>query len=208
MRAWLRNLRYQATKLRRAYDRRFGATRLKRALAASPNKKIVLGASNRYDPGWIPTEVEFLNVVRPADWDRFFAPDSIEAILAEHVWEHLTEEGGSAAAESCFKYLKPGGYLRAAVPDGLHPDATYRELVKVGLHGHRMLYTYCSFRKLFETYGFRVELYEYFDEAGTFHDQDWDEKRGTIWRSKRFDKRNSDGNLRYTSIVLDAVKDS
>src|SRR4051812_33266630 len=101
MRKWLKNIRYQATKIRRAYDRRFGSRRLEKALAASPCKKIVLGASNRYDLGWIPTEVEFLNVVRPADWDRFFVPDSIEAILAEHVWEHLTEDGGSAAAKSC-----------------------------------------------------------------------------------------------------------
>jgi predicted SAM-dependent methyltransferase len=207
MREWLRKIRYQATKIRRAYDRRFGPKKLKRTLAASPRKRIVLGASNRYDPGWIPTEVEFLNVVRPADWDRFFLPNSIEAILAEHVWEHLTEEGGRAAAESCFKYLKPGGYLRVAVPDGLHPDAAYLELVKVGLHGHKVLYTYRTLRELFETHGFRVHMYEYFDEAGRFHYQDWDEKAGTIWRSKRFDKRNRDGNLGYTSIVLDAVKD-
>jgi hypothetical protein len=60
---------------------------------------------------------------------------------------------------------------------------------------------------------------EYFDEAGTFHYHEWDEKAGTISRSKRFDPRNSRGKLlsvypgsledylSYSTIVLDAVKD-
>jgi predicted SAM-dependent methyltransferase len=48
-------------------------------------------------------------------------------MLAEHVWEHLTEEEGLAAARACFKYLSPGGFLRVVVPDGLHPDPAYVE---------------------------------------------------------------------------------
>lgn len=61
-------------------------------------------------------------------------------------------------------------------------------------------------QELFERAGFRVELYEYFDEAGTFHYREWDERAGKIWRSKRFDKRNTNGRLAFTSIILDAIE--
>jgi predicted SAM-dependent methyltransferase len=191
-------------------------------LATYPRKRIVLGAWGRYDSDWIPTQREFLNLLEPADWERFFQPNSVEAMLAEHVWEHLTLQEGLAAARTCFKYLSHGGHLRVAVPDGLHPDPAYIELVKADAqipNDHKVLYTYRTVRELFESSGFRVNLYEYFDEAGTFHEEDWDAKRGTIWRARRFDPRNNGGKLvsvypgtlddylQYSSIVLDAVKE-
>jgi predicted SAM-dependent methyltransferase len=207
--------RRAAKRIRKAYNRRFGPSRLRKLLAASPRKKIVIGAADKYDAGWIPTDMDYLNLLQPADWSRFFQPNSLEAILAEHVWEHLTEEEGREAAKRCFEYLRPGGYLRVAVPDGLHPNPTYLDWVRPGgaspmqtANDHKVLYTYRTLRTLFEDSGFRVDLYEYFDEAGTFHDRDWNEKEGKIWRSKRFDKRNAGGDLTFTSIILDAVKGS
>lgn len=205
--------RRAANKVRRAYNRRFGPSRLRRMLATSPRRRIVIGSSSKYDSGWIPTEMEFLNLLKPADWDRFFQRNSLDAILAEHVWEHLTEEEGQDAAKRCFEYLKPGGYLRIAVPDGLHPNPTYLEWVRPRgaspmqlANDHKMLYTYATLKRLLESSGFRVDLYEYFDEAGAFHYSDWDVTAGKIWRSKRFDKRNTGGSLTFTSIILDAVK--
>ncbi len=201
-------------KARKAYHRFVGPRVLRKAVADSPHQRIVIGAGTKREPGWIPTQMEFLDLLRPADWEGFFQPDSLQAMLAEHVWEHLTPEEGAVAAGICFRFLKPGGYLRVAVPDGLHPDPTYHEWVKVGgrspmqiANDHRVLYTYRTLRHLFERAGFRVDLYEYFDEAGTFHFHNWDEKAGTIWRSKRFDRRNAHGALVFTSIVLDAVKE-
>ena len=58
----------------------------------------------------------------------------------------------------------------------------------------------------FEKEGFKVNLLEYFDQEGKFHFLEWDPAEGNIIRSKRFDERNQDGNLRYTSIILDAYK--
>jgi len=46
----------------------------------------------------------------------------LDAILAEHVWEHLTKEEALIAALTCYRYIKNGGYLRVAVPDGPHPN--------------------------------------------------------------------------------------
>src|SRR5688572_7886242 len=184
--------------IRKAYDRRFGAERFRRALAPYPHPKIVIGAGSKPERGWVTSQIEFLNLLQPADWERFFQPGSIEAMLAEHVWEHLTPEEGLAAARTCFKYLRPGGYLRVAVPDGLHPDPIYLGWVKVGgaspmqvANDHKVLYTYNSLKQLFESAGFRVRLYEYFDAAGTFHFHEWDERAGKVWRSKRFDPRNT-----------------
>ncbi|MBN2084020.1 MAG: methyltransferase domain-containing protein [Anaerolineales bacterium] len=185
---------------------------IRNALHRSP-RRIVIGASATFDPGWIPTEIEALNILKEADWARFFIPGSIDALLAEHVWEHLTAEEAQQGAALCHRYLKPGGYLRIAVPDGNHPDPEYRAWVKPGGSGagaddHKLLYTHASARLLFERAGFEVRMLEYFDDAGKFHYNEWAPEDGMIHRSKRFDKRNRGGKLGYTSIVLDAVKPS
>jgi predicted SAM-dependent methyltransferase len=228
----IRHVKQAMVRTRRAYYRHFGAGWLARKLAATSRRRIVIGAWSRYDQGWIPTQREFFNLTRPDDWERCLQPESVDAFLAEHVWEHITPEEGLAAAKMCFKYLRPGGYVRIAVPDGFHPDPVYVELVRAGdgtdagpdaggnAANHKALYTYRSLQEQFEQAGFRVILYEYFDEAGTFHSRECDRERGTIWRSKRFDPRNKRGDLAsvypgtlddylsYTSIILDAVKDA
>jgi predicted SAM-dependent methyltransferase len=211
---YVRDAWRSAKKVRKAFLRRFGGPAFRRKLAASPTKRIVIGAGFKDQPGWLPTQIEFLNLLKPEDWARFFQPASIDAMLAEHVWEHLTLEEGHAAASICHTYLKPGGYLRLAVPDGYHPSPDYREWVRPGgrspmqvANDHKVLYTHETLGSLFERVGFRVKLLEYFDASGTFHYDEWDEKAGKIWRSKRFDKRNVGGQLVFTSIVLDAVKD-
>lgn len=173
--------------------------------------RIVVGSSGVYDEGWIHTDAQYLNLLVPEHWERLFKKESIDAILAEHVWEHLTADEGLRAARQCFQYLKPGGYLRLAVPDGFHPSASYIEYVKVGGTGpgsddHKVLYNYKTFEGLFVEAGYRVKLLEYFDEEGRFHFADWTEDGGKIHRSRRFDERNVGGELKYTSIILDAFK--
>ena len=105
--------------------------RLKKSAQSSPIR-IVIGASGIFDDGWINTDIEYLNILIPGHWKRCFRKNSIDAILAEHVWEHLTIHDGLVGAKQCFEYLKPSGYLRVAVPDGFHPDPKYIERVKVG----------------------------------------------------------------------------
>ena len=73
---------------------------------------------------------------------------------------------------------------------------------------HKVLYNYESLSSLFERAGFKVELLEYFDSDGEFHYVDWDTDSGKIHRSRRFDKRNKNGALKYTSIILDAHKNT
>jgi predicted SAM-dependent methyltransferase len=56
---------------------------------------------------------------------------------------------------------------------------------------------------VFEKVGFRVELYEYYDEKAKFHFKEWNPKDGMIHRSRRYDRRNQHGDVRYTCIVLE-----
>jgi len=205
---WLKQaIRPGYRRLRASLRRR----RLKRLIAGRHSLRIVVGASGVFEPGWIPTDVDVLDLLEPDDWRELFAPGSIEAILAEHVWEHLTPSEAARAAAQCFTYLKPGGYLRVAVPDGRHPDPGYIEWVKPGGVGagaddHKVLYDVDSFSGLFEEAGYRVVRLEYFDQHGRFHDQEWDPAGGMIHRSKRFDERNRNGTLAFTSLILDAFK--
>lgn len=204
--------------LRRSMPRKIVSTlrnsvrryRFGRRVKKSP-LKLVIGASGIYDAGWIPSDIQYLNLLNPHHWTAFFREGSVDAMLAEHVWEHLTVEEGRAAADICFKYLKPEGYLRVAVPDGYHADERYIEHVKPGGTGagaddHKVLYNYTSFSDVFEQAGFEVHLLEYFDKDRRFHYSDWDPEHGTIIRSRRLDERNRDGKLNYTSLILDAYK--
>jgi predicted SAM-dependent methyltransferase len=205
-------LLYLFAKSMRFHYRAFrGSLRLKKMVKTAASLRLVVGAEGIFDKGWIPTDIEYLNFLNQQHWERYFKKDSIDVILAEHVWEHLTTENGLMAAQQCFQYLRPGGYLRAAVPDGYHPDPKYIEWVKPGGIGsfsydHKVLYNYETFRDVFKKAGFKVNLLEYFDQKGKFHFIEWDPLEGKIHRSSRFDDRNKDGNLKFTSIILDAYK--
>ena len=107
--------------------------------------------------------------------------------------------------------MAPGGTLRIAVPDGYHPDKDYIDWVKVGGNGfgaddHKILYNYYIMKTKLEKVGFKVELLEYWDENGVFHFTDWSSEAGFIRRSKNNDERNQSGKLKYTSLIVDAIK--
>ncbi|PGC27065.1 SAM-dependent methyltransferase [Bacillus pseudomycoides] len=177
--------------------------------------KIVVGAGEfNNNPGWLYTNEEELNLLKREDWIKRFNPNSLTAILAEHVWEHLSYEEGVEAAKVCYEFLKNGGYIRCAVPDSFFPDEEYQEGVQVGGPGpldhpaasHKIVHNYKTMSAMFESAGFQVKLLEYCDESGEFHYNDWDEEEGFIYRSKRFDHRNQDGKLGFVSLIVDAVK--
>jgi predicted SAM-dependent methyltransferase len=87
----------------------------------------------------------------------------------------------------------------------------YQNMVKVGGPGpadhpaasHKIVHTYRTLKHMFEAVGFQVRLLEYCDENG---DNEWDENRGFIYRSKRFDHRNQDGELGFVSLIVDTIK--
>jgi SAM-dependent methyltransferase len=46
-----------------------------------------------------------------------FDDESVDAIYAAHVWEHLALSTAKHATEECYRVLKPGGALRLIVPN-------------------------------------------------------------------------------------------
>jgi predicted SAM-dependent methyltransferase len=181
-------------------------------VAAGEPIRVVVGSAGIKDKQWITTNMQYLNLLDDSHWRRAFRDHPVDAILAEHVWEHLTVDEGRRAAVQCFKYLRPGGYVRVAVPDGNHPDPEYIRWVDVGGVGpgasdHKVLYTYDSLRDVFAGAGFAVNLLEYYDEFGQFHAVPWDQARGHIHRCRARGEQSINGRpVNYTSIILDATK--
>jgi predicted SAM-dependent methyltransferase len=176
--------------------------------------KVILGAGQTKCEGWIATQESELDLRSTSDWNKLFKVDSIDAMLAEHVWEHLTYEEGVLAAKNCYSHLKPGGYIRCAVPDRFFRNEEYQNMVQVGGPGpvdhpaatHKIVYDYKMLKSVFESAGFEVTLLEYCDENGDFHYAYWNESDGRIGRSFRYDTRNSLENLGMVSIIIDARK--
>ncbi|HJZ49809.1 MAG TPA: TIGR03668 family PPOX class F420-dependent oxidoreductase [Roseiflexaceae bacterium] len=176
--------------------------------------RIIIGAGQQAYPGWIATQKEQLDLLRRDDWSASFSARPIDALLCEHVWEHLTEQQGREAARICYDYLKPGGYLRCAVPDANFPDPEYQRTVQIGGRGprdhpaadHQVVYDHQRFADVFTSAGFEVDLLEYCDAYGRFHYNQWDPESGVIYRSLRFDHRNQHGKLGSVSLILDARK--
>ncbi|WP_298828851.1 SAM-dependent methyltransferase [uncultured Planococcus sp.] len=177
--------------------------------------KVVIGADNyNNNPGWIHTQEEELSLLDETTWKNQFKKGSISAILAEHVWEHLTYQEGLEAARLCHQYLKPRGHIRCAVPDGYFPDEAYQNIVKIGGPGpkdhpaasHKIVYNYNTLASIFEIAGYEVKFLEYCDEAGHFQFSEWQEEDGVIFRSKKWDPRNQGDKLIFPSLIIDAIK--
>ena len=173
--------------------------------------KIVIGSSGVFEKSWIPTNYQYLNLLNEEDWRRAFGKKRIDAILAEHVFEHLTEAEGLQALHTCHKYMKYGARLRVAVPDGYNPDGDYIEMVRpggvgAGCEDHKVLYNVEILEQMFVAAGFAVQRLEYFDAKGQFHRSVWQPEDGMIHRSLAHDPRNRDGSIKFTSLILDGLK--
>jgi predicted SAM-dependent methyltransferase len=173
--------------------------------------RIIIGSGYTFYTNWILTDIETLNIIIKSNWEKYFKPNTISSVLAEHVFEHLQETDFDLALENIYHFLKVGGNLRIAVPDGFQVSQDYISSVKPGgtgngSHDHKFLYNYLSLSTKLEKYGFKVNLIEYFDENGKFHLTPWNDVDGKIRRSALNDTRNFDGNLNYTSLIIDAIK--
>jgi predicted SAM-dependent methyltransferase len=160
---------------------------------------------------WFNTDKNSLDITDENDWKKYLKFLKVNNIFSEHVWEHLSDLDAEKALKNCYRFLKKGGVFRIAVPDGFHPDKEYIDYVKPGGHGlgaddHKILYNYKSLTQRLESAGFKVSLLEYWDENGNFHFKEWSDDGGRVLRSKRYDSRNQNGKLAYTSLIIDAIK--
>jgi predicted SAM-dependent methyltransferase len=188
--------------------RKYEIDRLRRRVISSAPLNVLIGGGQTSYEGWIFTDRDFLDITEPQDWSNLFEPNSIDRLLCEHVLEHLTEEECSMALAECYRYLKPGGLMRVAVPDGYRRDSAYVAEASPPNAGHKVFFNVDTLPPLLVSLGFRVTPLEYFDESEQFHAGSWDESEGLVTRSARFDHQKDfqRGDLYYTSLIVDARK--
>lgn len=196
------------SRIRKFWRRHKAFSRLKQTIRSYESLKVILGAGGTACEGWLETDINILNICKERDWRKLFRVGSIDNLLVEHVFEHLSISESEIAFKLCHKFLKSGRKLRIAVPDGYRKDAVYVAEVTPPKDGHKQVFNIDSLSQDLKTAGFEVEVLEYFDKDGNFHFVDWSTEDGKIWRSKRFDKQTDFrlGELYYTSLIVDAIK--
>lgn len=89
---------------------------------ANPTSTVLvnLGCGGTWHPEWVnfdfrpaPPHVRALDIRQRLP----FADQSVDAVLHSHVLEHLSHDQALGLARECLRVLKPGGVLRAVVPD-------------------------------------------------------------------------------------------
>ncbi len=201
----VRRARWRAATLA---ERRRIRSEVERARRQGQPIRIILGAGDRAQAGWIATDIPAFDACDAGHWRALFPPRSIQRLLAEHVFEHLTAEQFCDFLTIASDYLTPDGRIRIAVPDGNHPDAAYIERVRpggtgIGADDHKILYTRRLASELMGRCGYDAVFLESFDEAGRFQQRAWSAIDGYISRSAENDRRNTDGELNYTSLIFD-----
>jgi predicted SAM-dependent methyltransferase len=184
---------------------------IRAAITDAVEPRLILGARKTVYEGWISTDKDTLDVRKRDDWQSLLRMNKAHRLLSEHVWEHLRVEEMDIANRLAFEFLKKGGCLRIAVPDGFHPDENYIAQVRPGGTGlsaidHKQLLNHQTLRDSLRSAGFEVEEIEHWDRSGVFHYKPWRSEDGHIKRSAFHDRRNRRGRLNYTSLIIDAWK--
>ncbi len=134
--------------------------------------KIIAGAAMTSKEGWYSTNEKWLDITQVKDWQRVFNGKALLThVLAEHVFEHLTEDETRIALGLFHAHMVSGGRIRIAVPDGYHPDPTY--IRHVGIAGigadaadHKQLLNCDTLARLLRDAGFATEFLEGYRSNG------------------------------------------
>ena len=178
--------------------------------------RIIVGAAETWQKGWYSTNEQWLDITRGEDWDRVFVRKRcITHIVAEHVFEHLTWDEARAALANINRYLKDGGRIRIAVPDGYHPDPIYLE--HVGINGigddaadHKQLLNVDTLIRLVEDAGLKAFHLEGYDRHGKLVRKPWKASDGYIRRSRANGELSKNNRWDFpdadTSLIVDGEK--
>ena len=185
----------------------FKELRLKYKINTYRRINLVIGAGGNYFDGWISTDKDIFDIINPLSWEKKFKNKKIDNILAEHVFEHLNFRDVKKALFYIYNFLKVGGILRFAVPDGYHPSVYVRKLIKpngleLGADEHKVVFNIDMVEKLAEENGFELDRIEYFDKNGVFHTKEFNFENGYISRcSKNYKGRFTDDQKEYNKLI-------
>ena len=187
----------------------------------SGSVRLSVGSAGHCLRDWLCTERASLDLFTMKDW-TVFRRTGIDIVFSEHVLEHMTPLQVRKIAALAFLFVKPGGRVRTAVPDGYRPDPEYQRYVQAGGtpsgsgQNHMAVWTKDTLPPLFEDVGFSIIHLEHWNLNGLFFQNatayDRENEFGKIDRSQKNDARNLDGsrrfrNLRgYFSLWFDVVK--
>ena len=160
---------------------------------------------------WLATDKDFFDITNRELYLNLLKGNKISKVLAEHVFEHLSQEDLKKALNNIYEFLEIEGVLRIAVPDGFHKNEKYINAIKPGGTGpgaddHKHLFTYQSLGNILKGIGFDISIIEYWDEYKIFHSCYQNDGNGYIQRAYINDSRNFDKVPNYTSLIIDAVK--
>lgn len=150
--------------------------------------RLHLGSGNNRLVGWV--NVDFLRPGRKLDlyWDLRrplpFSDESVDAIFAEHVLEHLPFVVGVGLLRECRRVVRTGGIVRVGVPDLDRYIASYLgrddiiDRVRPGrptralalgepffLDGHRCMYDFETMKRALHEAGFTHVEHSRFGEG-------------------------------------------
>lgn len=172
------------------------------------NIKLIVGSGGFSQKGFISSDIDWLDITNWWHWFRSFRPGSINKIVAEHVFEHLSKKQIITALGLINIFLKKGGFIRIAIPDKNRKDVKYVNSVKPPVDGHKTYMNLDDIGSILIKAGFKVRALEYFNKKGRFVHRRWNDNDGIIRRSYKHDKQTvfKRGDLYYTSLIVDAVK--
>jgi predicted SAM-dependent methyltransferase len=201
------------TELRRAFYIFRRRRQIKRIVKNSTIIKINIGSGSDGNlaeyKDWICVDKDILDITNENDWLELLGEKKVDCILAEHVWEHLNKNDTLSANRNCYEFLRLGGSLRIAVPDGFHKNTNYIDYVKPngtgsGSDDHKILYNFESLSTSLNNMGFKVNPLEYWTKDGRLISSKIDPQFGPIKRSAQ--KNIPFENDIYTSLIIDAIK--
>ena len=195
---------------------KFRYLKLKFLLNRNKKVKIILGAALTNQKGWLSTNEEWLDISDYKDWFRLFKGKAlVKRALAEHVFEHLSREQMKTAFKLIYTHLCKEGTLRIAVPDGNHPNETYRK--NTGINGigadasdHKQFLSYEIIENDLRDVGFKCLHMQGFNNKGDLIVKKLPAELGFIMRSRTNPNRSSSEIWDFvdsqTSLIVDAYK--
>ncbi|KKQ86167.1 MAG: hypothetical protein UT08_C0001G0033 [Candidatus Woesebacteria bacterium GW2011_GWB1_38_8] len=181
--------------------------KVKKIIQKSENIKLIVGSGGTTQVGWISTDFDTLDITIDSDWSFLLGNKKASAIVAEHVMEHLNWEDIIKSLLNVRKYVRMGGYLRIAVPDGNHPSKYVIDLVKPnglepGADDHKVLLNIEKLESLAKELNYFLVPIEYFDKKGHFHSKELNDQRGFIKRSsKHYKGRFTEDKKEYSKFI-------
>lgn len=212
------------------YEERFkkDIDALKDKINSQEKIKVILGCGGKHHENWISTDVKLLDITNKDHWQRYFNEESIDNLLAEHVFEHLELEEAKTTFQNIYKYLKKSGVLRFATPDGYHPSEYYKNQTKPGGEGsgsydHKLFFTIDLLKEIIDKEKFDIIPIEYFDKSGVFHKENHKQENGCVERiaenqagravekfyestPEHLREHLEKNNYAYTSLFVDIIK--